>query len=263
MKQHITVEQLNELTAEQKERLREWWRPLEYDLAVVNGCVRCCYDDGEYNCFVVKSKEFGRDHGCNITGPALPLLSVGQCIELINSCGWKLRIIQKKHLSRIEIQRYEGKKRLYYETGSMPELIDALWRALKEAFIMSNCRDGGGEPCVKSSGGNNGYYQANCQTYDQGYGGGSGTGHSGSGRRMACLTGDAAGIHIPGIKQMLQSFGIIEPYSDTIAREMVNKAVSDYNKMGFADYVEWSIQNQIARLKEGIAKKEGLHEYQP
>lgn len=27
MKQHITVEQLNELSPEAKERLREWWKP--------------------------------------------------------------------------------------------------------------------------------------------------------------------------------------------------------------------------------------------
>ncbi len=35
MKQRIAVEQLNELTDEQKKRLREWWKPEDGDWAAV------------------------------------------------------------------------------------------------------------------------------------------------------------------------------------------------------------------------------------
>lgn len=133
MKQHITVDQLNELTADQKDRLRKWWRPLEYDLAVVNGCVRCCYDDGEYNCFAVKSKEFGRDHGCNITGPALPLLSAGQCIQLIKYKvdDWGMTYMDTTCDWCVYLGPYESDHKRCWGAD---ELIDGLWRVVKEVL---------------------------------------------------------------------------------------------------------------------------------
>lgn len=116
MKQRITVEQLQELTPEQREKLREWWKPEEYDLAVVNGAIRGCYDDGEYTCFDFITKEFRKDSGCNITGPAYPLLSIGQCTEILSS---KSTVFNNE--------------KCFYETLE-PELIDALWGAIKEVL---------------------------------------------------------------------------------------------------------------------------------
>ena len=58
MKQRITVDQLQELTEEQKQRLRGWWKPEEGDLV--------------YNKFF---NEFKQEE--------LPLLDIGQMIELL------------------------------------------------------------------------------------------------------------------------------------------------------------------------------------
>lgn len=114
---------------------------------------------------------------------------------------------------------------------------------------MSNCGDSGSDQQISKPG-------------DYRYDGpacGSGIiGHNGGGItiRSNTLTTQMIDTYIPGIKQMLQSCGIIEPYSDAIAREMLQKAVRDYNAMSFSDYIDWSVQYQITKLKEGIAKRE-------
>ena len=52
MKQRITVEQLNELADEQKEKLREWWKPAYSDIVHVCNeyenkvcAIDSCYND--------------------------------------------------------------------------------------------------------------------------------------------------------------------------------------------------------------------------
>lgn len=80
--QHITTEQLNELTLEQKERLRERWRPKTYDIVI----------DDNNNDYVIEvdkkgSISFVMDSE-GIIPPQkktdfLPLLSVGQMIEVL------------------------------------------------------------------------------------------------------------------------------------------------------------------------------------
>lgn len=130
MKQRITVEQLNELTEEQKARLREWWQPEEGDIifAPSNEYVGPLYDDNEY---------FRYDHTKTIWGYGFPdsrikramypLLSIGQCIALL---GEKVNDIippWSPHNSEPnEWQVYSGDG--FWDSN---ELIDALWEAVK------------------------------------------------------------------------------------------------------------------------------------
>jgi hypothetical protein len=103
MKRRITIEQLQELTKEQKQNLIKLWKLKEYDLYFY-------YDetdepDKKYPVWMHKNCQF-------FGGGALPLLDIGQMIELlkpypqINRVRWNFEI----------------------EHG---ELADALWQALK------------------------------------------------------------------------------------------------------------------------------------
>lgn len=115
MKQYITPEQLNELTPEQKERLREWWRPRIKDGIISPYCV----DSGFYGA--------GSDPYDNAMPDkdALPLLSIGQCIELANviqiskDMGWSENKQDYEVWWLVNGRYYQG------------ELIHALWQAVK------------------------------------------------------------------------------------------------------------------------------------
>jgi hypothetical protein len=85
MKRRITIEQLQELTEEQKQRLREWWKPNKYDVAI-----DFKYDNYEFpveQVFDDKLIDFV-DYGWEIPDSkkddCLPLLSIGQMIELLS-----------------------------------------------------------------------------------------------------------------------------------------------------------------------------------
>lgn len=111
MKQHISIENLNELTDEQKEKLREWWK------AEINSSM----EKGVYS---EETKEI------------LPLLSIGQCIQfLIENCKldegdpYPSLTFHKQTdeycMSNLGIGLFwEGRR-------EGRELIDALWEAIK------------------------------------------------------------------------------------------------------------------------------------
>jgi hypothetical protein len=79
MKQRITTRQLQELTEEQRERLREWFKGHQgyYDIGIyyINGR-QVCQSVGEktYNDTLISIK----------TEDMLPLLSIGQMIEILH-----------------------------------------------------------------------------------------------------------------------------------------------------------------------------------
>lgn len=118
MKQRITVEQLNELTDEQKERLREWWKPQTGDWCYpVNdeGYSDYC-DHGIVIGDVVHDFPHG-DFSPISYYSCLPLLSIGQMIELTESTN---------------IIKYNGGWALEEDAISFhDELCDALWEAVK------------------------------------------------------------------------------------------------------------------------------------
>ncbi len=147
MKQHITPEQLNELTGEQKERLREWWEPDngQWVYAKEWDGLYSAVSLGKYFFIDVNSCSDG-GCGCCSSGidlnDCLPLLSIGQMIELIKNkvqdannnrlIMWerKPNIWNVELLDRYDEKRGEGHLWIVDE----PELCDALWQTVKKVL---------------------------------------------------------------------------------------------------------------------------------
>lgn len=140
MKQRITVEQLNELTEEQKEKLREWWKPQDGDFFA-----RRRYhvpDDSPIDEYCIGGLEFVDSGGADTFHAEdgdIPLLSIGQMIELIKEhdairyCNLMVTL----HTPLIVIP-HNAKDQKYAdivtEMLKQIELIDALWDAVKQAL---------------------------------------------------------------------------------------------------------------------------------
>jgi hypothetical protein len=88
MKQRITIEQINELTDEQKQKLREWWKPQKGD------CILYTDDEQEKVFFIGELKLWLESGiGADPYNPGdyeeyeikymVPLLSIGQMVELL------------------------------------------------------------------------------------------------------------------------------------------------------------------------------------
>ena len=121
MKQHITVEQLQQLSPEQLERLGKWWKPEEGDWVIEKG-----YIDTDLN-------ETSVLHGFNtdryIKQKCLPLLSIGQCIELLTENKDSNATIERNYTDNGLLWFVDSKG-----GAESPELIDALWESVKEAL---------------------------------------------------------------------------------------------------------------------------------
>jgi hypothetical protein len=115
MKRRITPEQLAELTEEQKDRLREWWKP----------------EIGDLNVFFENQKENVRIvlYAPHRQGLYLPLLDIGQCIDLLDNFVRQIDIYQIKEKTWTVVDA-EGE---VFECGHK-ELIDALWEAVKSVL---------------------------------------------------------------------------------------------------------------------------------
>lgn len=114
-----------QLSPEQRERLREWWMPEDGDWFA---------DYEKDECVVLKDEVVSwhcPDNNC------LPLLSIGRCIELLKS-RWTDRVNISESLGKYRVQTINAvvqnhayiKERVYVAD----ELIDALWRAVKEVL---------------------------------------------------------------------------------------------------------------------------------
>jgi hypothetical protein len=112
MKQRITVEQLNELTDDQKKRLREWWKPWPADVVLYGEKEDLIiYNHNTRSHLYEQDWLIEKDH-------LLPLLSIGQMIELTESTN---------------IIKYNGGWSLEEDAISFhTELCDALWEAVKQ-----------------------------------------------------------------------------------------------------------------------------------
>lgn len=121
MKQRITVEQLDELTAEQRVNLQEWWKPQKGDMLYY-----------PFRRLVLLIEEVS-DKRIESIGDLLqkdmcyPLLSIGQMIELIRS-----------KCNRVAITTYNDEWGIVASSGDPistnidEELCDALWRVVKK-----------------------------------------------------------------------------------------------------------------------------------
>jgi hypothetical protein len=123
MKQRITIEQLNELTNEQKEKLRNWWwgsNPGMSDVYVV----KHKYDDitrYEGPHLLAVRNNFSEDYH---KGEAIPLLSIGQMFEFHKIYADSVGRIEEDLMfisSDIEIWR-------------IVDLCDLLWEELKRVL---------------------------------------------------------------------------------------------------------------------------------
>jgi len=107
VKQRITIDDLNQLTNEQKEKLREWWKPERGDLYIYN---KSSLRDEGWEIYQVLKEDTP-----NLLKEmkAYPLLSIGQMIEILdkNETDW---------LEVLLNGAYDGM-----------EPCDSLWRKLK------------------------------------------------------------------------------------------------------------------------------------
>ncbi len=138
MKHRIDASQLNELTDEQKQKLREWWKPQRFDIFYdFGGKRRLIVLEGELrgNSRVLYYGERRVDYVIyhiegDLNTNLLPLLSIGQLIELLESKDECLNITKRTDLEGLgyEIQ-LRHLKYWHFQTG---ELCDALLEAVKE-----------------------------------------------------------------------------------------------------------------------------------
>lgn len=140
IKQRIYMEQLTELQNEQKERIREWWYGSPPRVSDVYA-VLVKYDDGvryEGPHVNIGSRDFLTDYH---TGEAIPLLSIGQMIEIIEShYAGRIGSYNKNENGRlwttyfIDIITGESsyKSETLYAGRDRQEYADVLWAILKK-----------------------------------------------------------------------------------------------------------------------------------
>lgn len=123
MKQRITAKQLQELTEEQKQKLREWWKPQCYDI----------YYDTIFDDFgIALTDEQGNISGCvaERKESLLPLLSIGQMLEFLESYNKILTLSNFKEFKFKEWCITTGLGKEPWQISSS-ELCDTLWETVK------------------------------------------------------------------------------------------------------------------------------------
>lgn len=145
MKQRISVEDLQQLTEEQKERLREWWKPQEGDwfFGTHGGGRNHQYCGPEQYVWILSPYQVDSGvYGASLEESppdegALPLLSIGQLIELLDEkdCGrWEMRCSKAKCWHIASNNLYEPDFVVTDNGHDFDELIDALWEAVKQVL---------------------------------------------------------------------------------------------------------------------------------
>ena len=123
MKQRISAEDLAELTPEQRERLREWWRPEAGDYIV--------HDTQGIGCLFGDVDIMDKTH-------MLPRLSIGQCIELLKDkdIATLQKVMRIMLAPTFTVNPLPKMECALSDTEALApiELIDALWQAVKEVL---------------------------------------------------------------------------------------------------------------------------------
>jgi hypothetical protein len=127
MKRRITIQDLQQLTPEQQQKLREWWKPEDLDIAVDLWCDLMVFpikseDSKIYEWPHRESEINGQKYKLCETELAgcLPLLNIGQMIELLGDDWYYSFFGTNTWVDGACLNvRYEG------------ELCDALWEAVK------------------------------------------------------------------------------------------------------------------------------------
>jgi hypothetical protein len=118
VKQRITCDDLSELTAEQKDRLRDWWKPAKGDWYYYPTIKHV---DVINTSLIMDLERIKKDH--------YPLLSIGQCIELLEKKK-AIKSFYDSGFNGIEIP--QGFIQLDWPDNM--EFIDALWEAVKQVL---------------------------------------------------------------------------------------------------------------------------------
>jgi polyphosphate kinase len=143
MKQRITIEQLQELTEEQKNKLWDWWKPSTgdhvYPVDVDKDDFYCIYiSNKKQSCVVLRDdiKEY-----LKLTHKRIPLLSIGQMIDLL-CC--KIKNTENSRLLMYQINLLTWSIEALHKDDtrwgdahilkSSDSLCDALWQAVKEVL---------------------------------------------------------------------------------------------------------------------------------
>lgn len=128
MKQHITPEDLNQLSESGKQKLREWWKPQQGDWIYTSAWV----DDKTKNDLILcMSSPTGMVWQQMLNG-ALPLLSIGQMVEFLTAQKSTLRIEKWKSTEWLCGEIYNSEE--YKNEKSGVELCKALWSACVEVL---------------------------------------------------------------------------------------------------------------------------------
>ena len=121
MRQHISANQLQELNPEQQDKLREWW-----SIHQQQGDVFICLGND-----FLSGKVFAWDGHNKPFKLAVPLLSVGQCIELLDPKEEAIFTMMKYIASEPQIYEVNVGGTEYYGDS----MCDCLWQAVKEVAL--------------------------------------------------------------------------------------------------------------------------------
>jgi len=134
MKQRISIDQLKQLTSEQQNKLRAWWTCKEGDwFKPINSDQEQLLSDRSKEC-TSEQCEFDDWYGwcVYLEENCLPLLSIGQCIELLNENHDYFYMCSDGEM-------HIGSIYNYYKDGpdrKGENLIDVLWEAVKPILLL-------------------------------------------------------------------------------------------------------------------------------
>lgn len=134
MRQRISTEELMELTPEQVERLREWWNnwPGEKDSEHFHGTRWFGKKDPNREVTGYYGETYDYDCFYDYEDGDLPLLSIGQCIELLYEKGGRnLLVALNKHDASVFAPQTNYPDKPLSEIDEGDGLIAALWQAVK------------------------------------------------------------------------------------------------------------------------------------
>ena len=131
MKQHITVDQLNELSEKGKDKLRKWYRPQVGDMYFITW-----FDNkiGSWTQeeFDLISRGANLDHNGDINYFRWPFLSIGQMIEFLDEQVNGLVLDFTLINGCVDGNAYINGETL--STLNPKQFCDALWEAVKEVL---------------------------------------------------------------------------------------------------------------------------------
>ena len=125
MKQRIDVSQLQELSPEQQEKLREWWQPQIGDAFIIKGDNEVRSIDSSWRLIMISNTPLANEF--------CPLLSIGQMIEILTKESITVDITTTQMETKNRKTAFVLLNNVFSsERFDSGELVDALFEAVKE-----------------------------------------------------------------------------------------------------------------------------------